>query len=205
MSFFRKRLNAETCLSHPWIGSIPSQQERDLSANKNNLKNAPKNNNYYLFDSTSKTMSMASNDVVNEDDEWEWYEEDDENNAETNKPTNAETIFAQHAAKAEPVFTLNQVQARVAEITTKPNTDPVWQTAERMLSPLYEMASVSSSPMTNSSSTATIVKVNIDQPVILTCGKKRRSDECSVTPTPSTQHSDSAVTNNCSAVESEYC
>ena len=146
---------------------------------------------------------MASNnDVVNEDDEWEWYEEDDENNAEANKPTNAETIFAQHAAKAEPVFTLNQVQARVAEITTKPSTEPVWQTAERVLSPLYEMASVSSSPATNCSSTATIVKVNIDQPVILTCGKKRRSDECSVIPIPSTQH-DSAMSNNCSATESK--
>ena len=68
--YSRKRLNAESCLKHPWISSISAQGDRDLSNNKNNIKNAPKNNKYYLFDSASKTMSVASNDLVNEDDEW---------------------------------------------------------------------------------------------------------------------------------------
>ena len=69
--YSRKRLNAESCLKHPWISSISAQGvDRDLSSNKNNIKNAPKNNKYYLFDSASKTMSVASNDLVNEDDEW---------------------------------------------------------------------------------------------------------------------------------------
>ena len=64
MYFYRKRLNAESCLKHPWINSISaSQQERDLSANKQNIKNVPKNNKYYLFDAASKTMSVASNDI----------------------------------------------------------------------------------------------------------------------------------------------
>ena len=90
-------------------------------------------------------MSVASNDLVNEDEEWEWYEEDEEN-AES-KPTNAETIFAQRKRSIveQPAFNLNQVQALVAEITTKPNAEPVWQTTERILSPLYEMANVSCS------------------------------------------------------------
>ena len=76
----------------------------------------------------------------------------------------------------------------MAEITTKTNAEPVWQTTERILSPLYEMAnSISSSP-----SSATIVKVT--EPVILTCGKKRRSDvSCSAV----ASQQDSV---NCSAV-----
>ena len=74
-------MNAEACLKHSWINSISENgQDRNLSANKQNLKNVSTNNNYYLFDASTKTMSMASNheDLINEDDEeWEWEEDED--------------------------------------------------------------------------------------------------------------------------------
>ena len=79
---FRNRLNAEACLKHSWICSISeSGPDRNLSANKQNLKNVATNNNYYLFDASTKTMSMASTheDLINEDEkEWEWEWEEDE-------------------------------------------------------------------------------------------------------------------------------
>ena len=65
--------------------------------------------------------------LVNEDDEWEWYEEEDEqqqtndDSAKNTETTNAETIFAQRrksSCKVDTMFTFNQVQTKVAEIST---------------------------------------------------------------------------------------
>ena len=132
---------------------------------------------------------------VNEDDEWEWYEEEDEEddskptNAET---TNAETFFAQRrksSCKVDTMFTFNQVQTKVAEISTsnhhmsvppltpgaETKAEPVWLSTEEMLSLKLEMAKTSAN---YNVSDADLSKVKVtDQPVILTCAKKRRSDE----------------------------
>ena len=73
---FRDRLTADACLKHSWIKSIPAA--KNLKKNKKNLKNVSKNNNYYLFDASNKTMSVASTqDVINpgDEDEWEWEDE----------------------------------------------------------------------------------------------------------------------------------
>ena len=80
MFFFRDRLTAEACLTHCWINSISEGPDRNLTANKQNLKNVSSNNNYYLFDASTKTMSVASNHetLINAEDEEEWEWEDDE-------------------------------------------------------------------------------------------------------------------------------
>ena len=68
-------------MKHSWIKSIQENTtDRNLSANKQNLKNIAANNNYYLFDATTKTMSIASNheNLINENnEEWEWEEDED--------------------------------------------------------------------------------------------------------------------------------
>ena len=71
-------MTADACLKHPWIKSIPDGKERNLKKNKKNLKKNKKNNNYYLFDSSNKTMSVASTheDGNWDEGEWEWEDED---------------------------------------------------------------------------------------------------------------------------------
>ena len=131
--------------------------------------------------------------LVNEDDEWEWYEEEDEqqetndDSAKNTETTNAETIFAQRrksSCKVDTMFTFNQVQTKVAEISTSnhnmipPSTgpgataEPVWLSTEEMLSLKLEMAKTSANYSVND---ADLAKVKVtDQPVILTCAKKRQ-------------------------------
>ena len=118
---FRKRLSAEACLKHSWLNSVVP--EKDLSNTKNNLKTnvSSSHANYYLFDSNTRTMSVASNheEIVPEgnkdddDEEWEWDEEEIGNE----NITNAETLFAtQNTQSSVPQITHQQVTNRVTEM-----------------------------------------------------------------------------------------
>ena len=128
----------------------------------------------------------------------EWYEEEEEepNDEFHEVPTNAETIFAQRrksSCKVDTMFTFNQVQTKVAEISTLNHkvpplaacagAEPVWLSTEEMMSLKLEMAKTSTnyiaSDSTDSNTTNLATVKVIDQPVILTCAKKRRSDEAS--------------------------
>ena len=120
---FRKRLSAEACLKHSWLNSV--LPEKDLSNTKNNLKTnvSSSHANYYLFDSNTRTMSVASNheEIVpegnDEEEEWEWDEDSD--NLGNENITNAETLFAQntHQSSASvPQITHQQVTNRVTEM-----------------------------------------------------------------------------------------
>ena len=129
----------------------------------------------------------------------EWYEEEEEepNDEFHEVPTNAETIFAQRrksSCKVDTMFTFNQVQTKVAEISTLNHkvpplaacagAEPVWLSTDEMMSLKLEMAKTSTnyivSDSTDSNTTTNLATVKvIDQPVILTCAKKRRSDEAS--------------------------
>merc|ERR1719464_1591943 len=110
------RLTADACLKHSWIKSIPAA--KNLKKNKKNLKNVSKNNNYYLFDASNKTMSVASTqDVINpgDEDEWEW---EDEALESENQTTNAESYFGQRN-NPEPKISHQEVQDRVKKILEK--------------------------------------------------------------------------------------
>eukprot|EP00093_Oithona_nana_P011563 11563.XXX_17929_13097_1 [CDS] Oithona nana genome sequencing. len=118
-----KRLSAEACLKHSWLNSV--LPEKDLSNTKNNLKTnvSSSHANYYLFDSNTRTMSVASNheEIVpegnDEEEEWEWDEDSD--NLGNENITNAETLFAQntHQSSASvPQITHQQVTNRVTEM-----------------------------------------------------------------------------------------
>jgi hypothetical protein len=259
-------MSAETCLKHPWLSSI-LKEDRDLSANKQKMKEVPSSNNNYYFDAMSRTISVASQqEDMNEDGyEWEWEDEDIEtqqntadnsqihietqqntadnsqihmetqqNTADNSQmqsdaaeivetPTHEEVLLLpkvhvpqredalthesqravveKHAEllkvskKAEQpavVITYDQVQTKVAEIqtpaaamVTKTNPEePVWQITERVLSPLWDVAKLSSSIV--SSAAETSVKFT-EQPLVVihpgnsSSGKKRRSDDCSTT------------------------
>ena len=82
------------------------------------------------------------------------------------------------------MFTFNQVQTKVAEISTSnhnmipPSTgagataEPVWLSTEEMLNLKLEMAKTSANYSVND---ADLAKVKVtDQPVILTCANKRQ-------------------------------
>ena len=97
--------------------------EKDLSNTKNNLKTnvSSSHANYYLFDSNTRTMSVASNheEIVPEgnkeddEEEWEWDEEEIGNE----NITNAETLFAtQNTQSSAPQITHQQVTNRVTEM-----------------------------------------------------------------------------------------
>lgn len=100
-------------MKHSWLTSISAAPETDLSTNlKTNLKSSG-NNNYYIFDASTKTISHA--EEINEDDEWEW-EYETEPDAEK---TNAETLFAQ--LKPASSITHQQVQNKVNEMKNVEN------------------------------------------------------------------------------------
>jgi len=115
------RLTADACLKHPWIKSIPDGKERNLKKNKKNLKKNKKNNNYYLFDSSNKTMSVASTHEDGNWDEGEWEWEDEDLGSE-NQTTNAESYFGQRN-NPEPnpnkKISHQEVQDRVNKILAK--------------------------------------------------------------------------------------
>ena len=115
-------MSAEACLKHPWL-DVKEQKDpdRDLSANKQKIKEVPVSNNNYYFDPNSRTMSVASNHEdlkgnggAGDDEDWEWEEWDEpteEPSEEPSKPTMKDVD-----SKAEPVITHEQVQAKAAEI-----------------------------------------------------------------------------------------
>lgn len=112
-----------------WLSRV-SHDVRDLSKNKQNIKNVGPNNKYYLFDPNNKTISAATQqqnaEPMNEDDyEWEWDEEEEEEDC-AEKPTNAETILAQQHHPES--LSIADLQDKVAEKQSV--AEPVWQTAE---------------------------------------------------------------------------
>ena len=120
-----KRLTAEACLKHSWLSTV-IPNDKDLKSTKQNLKSQSNSSNYYLFDSNTRTMSVASNheEIVPEDEEEEWEWDEDTDVTSNDNITNAETLFAQAQQKpsssivntVNPQITHQQVQNRVTEI-----------------------------------------------------------------------------------------